>query len=149
MTTTDTISGRTDTHPVRGPEHHVLTRVIGAALALGVAYIHVTDQGGFPGEKTPTYIGVGYYLLEAVALVTAIALIVGAGRHTLKAWALTGLVALGPLAGYVLSRGPGLPGYTDDKGNWTEPLGLISLVVEAALLVLAAVLLGRSRRTAD
>lgn len=129
-----------------GPEHHVVPRVLGAALAVGVAYIHVKDQGGFPGDKAPTYVGIGYYVLEAVALVTAIALLVGAGRHTVKAWALTIGVALGPLAGYVLSRGPGLPNYADDKGNWTETIGMVSLVVEAALLVIAAAVLARSRR---
>src|SRR4051812_35629379 len=84
---------------------HIGARLIGAALALAVAYIHVKDQGGFPGDKSPTYVGIGYYLLEAAALVAAIALIVGAHRHTLKAWALTVGVALGPLVGYVLSRG--------------------------------------------
>jgi hypothetical protein len=47
-------------------------------------------------------------------------------------------VAVGPLLGYVLSRGPGLPGYDDDRGNWTEPLGLVSLGVEVLLLALAA-----------
>ena len=46
----------------------------------------------------------------------------------------------------MLSHGPGLPNYTDDKGNWTETLGLVSLIVEGALLVLAAGLVARSRR---
>lgn len=142
MTTT------TAPRPVRaGLEHHVASRVAGAALALGVAYIHIKDQGGFPGDKTPTYVGVGYYLLEALGLVTAIALLVGAGKHTAKAWALTIGIALGPLAGFVLSRGPGLPDYTDDKGNWTETIGLVSIAVEAALLVLAGFVLAHSRRS--
>ncbi|MCW2573126.1 MAG: hypothetical protein JWO88_3184 [Frankiales bacterium] len=130
------------------PERHVATRSIGALLALAVAYIHIKDQGGFPGDKAPTYVGVGYYLLEAAGLVAALALLAGAGKHTLKAWALVIGVALGPLVGFVLSRGPGLPGYTDDKGNWTEPLGVISLIVEGLLLVVAAVVLTRSTRTA-
>ena len=52
-------------------------------------------------------------------------------------WLLAAGVALGPLVGYVLSRGPGLPDYTDDVGNWGEPLGVISLIVEGVLLVLA------------
>ena len=146
MTTT---SVRTFEPPVdAAPERHVGARLLGAALAIAVAVIHVIDQGGFPGSKTPTYVGVGYYLLEAAGLVAALALIAGVHRHTLKAWALTVGVALGPLVGYVLSRGPGLPGYTDDRGNWTEPLGVISLVVEGVLLALAGVVLARSRRAA-
>lgn len=135
-----------ETH--RPAKNHVVLRVLGAALALGVAYIHVRDQGGFPGDKSPTYLAIGYYLLEAGGLGTAIALLVASRRQLVNVWTLAFGVALGPLAGFVLSRGPGLPLYTDDRGNWTEPLGVISVVVEGALLVLAAVVLGRSRRSA-
>lgn len=142
MTTTETRPA--DTQP--RVEHHLGLRLLGAALAIGVAYIHVKDQGGFPGDKTPSYVGVGYWILEGVALLTAVALLAGSRRHTLKAWVLTAGVALGPLLGYVLSRGPGLPGYTDDKGNWTEPLGLVSLLVEGLLFLIAAALIARSRR---
>jgi hypothetical protein len=127
-------------------EHHPFARVTGAVLAIAVAYIHVKDQGGFPGDKAPTYVGIGYYALEAAGLLVALALIAGLGRHTAKAWLLAGCVALGPLVGFVLSRGPGLPSYTDDKGNWTEPLAVISLVVEGLLFVIAAIVLHRSRR---
>jgi hypothetical protein len=54
-------------------------------------------------------------------------------------WWLSLGVAAGPVLGYVLSRGPGLPDYTDDIGNWTEPLGVTSLIVEDNLLITAAV----------
>jgi hypothetical protein len=129
-----------------GPAHHLAARVVGAGLALGVAYIHVKDQGGFPGDKAPRYVGIGYYGLEAAGLVVALLLLAGAGRHTVKAWLLATGVAVGPIIGFVLSRGPGLPSYTDDKGNWTETLGIVSLVVEGALLLLAGGLLARSSR---
>lgn len=89
-----------------GPESHVVSRVLGAAISL----------------------------------------LVGAARHTAKTWALSIGVALGPHAGYLLSRVPGLSNYTDDKGNWTEPLGVVRLAVEAALLVVFAAVLARSRR---
>lgn len=144
--TTNTLT-RPISSPIKGAEQHLASRVLGAGLALGVAYIHVKDQGGFPGDKAPAYVGVGYYVLELVALLTAVVLLVGAGRHTAKAWFLAVGVALMPLTGYVLSRGPGLPNYTDDKGNWTETLGVVSLTVEATLLLLAVALVVRSRRT--
>ena len=131
---------------VKGPEHHVMSRILGAGLALGVAYIHVKDQGGFPGDKLPRYVGIGYYALELAGLVTAVLLLVGAGRHTAKAWLLAVGVALMPIVGFVLSRGPGMPDYTDDKGNWTEPIGVISLIVEGVLLLLAAGLVARAQR---
>ena len=118
-----------------------LPRLASAALCLAVAAIHVIDQGGFPGSKTPVYVAYGYYALELIAVVTAVLLIAGAIR---AGWFLAMGVAAGPFIGYVLSRGPGLPGYTDDIGNWTEPLGLASLTVEALLFALAATLFLRA-----
>jgi hypothetical protein len=147
MTTTATTGRQPSTH-AKGLEHHLVSRVLGAALALGVAYIHVKDQGGFPGDKAPRYVGIGYYALEAAGLVAAILLVAGPGRHTVKAWLLSIGVAVGPIVGFVLSRGPGLPNYTDDKGNWTETIGVVSLIVEGTLLLLAAGLVARATRSA-
>jgi len=123
-------------------------RLAGAALSLGVAWIHVTDQGGFPGSKTPTYVGIGYYVLELVAVLVAAALLLAPARRRVTGWFVAVGVALGPLVGYVLSRGPGLPAYTDDRGNWAEPLGLVSLVVEGLLLLLSLAVLRSARRSA-
>ena len=67
----------------------------------------------------------------------------------MRAWGVAVLVGLGPILGYVLSRGPGLPGYTDDRGNWTEPLGLLSLAVEALLVVVAVAQLSSGSRRAQ
>jgi hypothetical protein len=130
-----------------------------AALCLAVAWIHVMDQGGFPGTKSPRYVGIGYYLLEAAGVLVAVALVASAVRPLTRSalarstraqsalpWLLAVGVAAGPLTGYLLSRGPGLPGYSDDRGNWTEPLGLVSLGVEGALLAVAAVVLRPGRR---
>lgn len=132
--------------PLPAAAHHLPPRLVGAALALGVAYVHVRDQGGFPGSKEPGYVGIGYYLLEATAVVLSLGLLAGARRHSVKVWALAVGVALGPLVGFVLSRGPGLPGYSDDRGNWTEPLALVSIAVEVSLLALTLGVLARSRR---
>lgn len=125
-------------------------RLAGVALSLGVAVIHVMDQGGFPGDKEPRYVGIGYYLIELAALAVAVLLLLpGSGRELLRTgWVLAVGVAIGPLLGYVLSRGPGLPDYTDDKGVWFEPIGVISLVLEAVLALLALSALA-GRRTSD
>jgi hypothetical protein len=108
-------------------------RLAGAALCLGVALIHVIDQGGFPGSKDPGYIAAGYYLLELAAVVAAVVLVRRSARN---GWLLALAVAAGPLLGFVLTRGPGLPSATEDRGNWSEPIGVASLVVEAVLLLL-------------
>ncbi|MET7802439.1 hypothetical protein [Streptomyces decoyicus] len=111
------------------------TQIVGALLCLAVSAIHVVDQGGVPGSKTPTYIAALYWVLEIVGVVTAVLLFAGRVR---LGWFLAMGVAAGPIAGYALSRGPGLPDFRSDVGNWTEPLGLVSLAVEGALLFLSA-----------
>ena len=54
-----------------------------------------------------------------------------------RAWAAAGLLAAATLVGFVLSRTTGLPNASDDVGNWTEALGLASMFVEGAVIVLA------------
>jgi hypothetical protein len=120
-------------------------RLIGALGAFGVYWIHVSDQHGFPGEKSG-YMRVGYYALELAAVVAAIALMAGKGRTVGNSWRLAAAVALGPMVGYLLTRGPGLPGNIDDKGNWGEPLGVLSVFVEGALLLLSIAMLRRGSR---
>jgi hypothetical protein len=108
----------------------------GALLAVGIAGIHIMDQGGIPGSKTPMYVGWAYYVLEIAAVLLALAMVVKRSRSQAATWLAAGAVAAGPLTGYVLSRGPGLPAYTDDRGNWAEPIGLLSLALEGLLLLL-------------
>lgn len=119
-------------------------RLPAALLVLAVTVIHVVDQGGLTALKDPAYVGYGYRILELAAVGCAGLLLAG----TPGSWLLAAGVAAGPLVGYILSRGPGLPSYTDDKGNWTEPLGVLAIVVEVVLLLLALTALARSRRTA-
>lgn len=127
--------------------------MLGAALCLAIVYFHVKDQNGFPGEKgmdSATYIQIGYYLIEAVGVVTAVLLLV---RSSLAAWLLAAGVAAGPMLGYVLSRSTGLPGYTGDKGNWfgeagspfTEFVDTASFAVAIVLLLLALGTVARLR----
>jgi len=49
------------------------------------------------------------------------------------------LLASGPFAMYLLTRGVGLPGDLEDKGNWNDPLGTTSLLVEGTLAITAVV----------
>jgi hypothetical protein len=110
--------------------------MVGVVGCLAVAAIHVIDQGGVPGTKGPEYVQLLYYALEAAGVLVAALLLT---KHARVGWLLSLGVAAGPIVGYVLSRGPGLPNYTDDIGNWGEPLGVVSLVVEGILLILALV----------
>lgn len=132
--TTQTLR-RSDTAPAAKNTAVTLTgRIAGALLALGITAIHLIDQGGLPGTKTPGYMQIMYYFLEVGGVVTAALLLAGVVR---VGWPLALALAVGPIVGFVLSRGPGLPSYTDDKGNWTETLGVVSLIVEASLAAIA------------
>lgn len=122
--------------------------VLGALLCLGVAYVHLADQGGyrpsewFPSSKDPHYVRYGYYVLEAAGVLAAALLLL---RPRLG-WLLALGVGAGPLTGFILTRTVGLPGATDDIGNWGEPLGIASLSVEGLLFLLALSRLVRRRR---
>jgi hypothetical protein len=120
-------------------------RIGAALLCLAVTVIHVIDQGGFPGSKQPRYVAIGYYLLEAAGIVAAVLLLRSGSQ---KGWLLAAGVALGPLVGYVLSRGPGMPSYTTDVGHWTHPLSMVSVIVESVLLVLTLWALWSARNRA-
>jgi hypothetical protein len=122
----------------------VILRAVGALGCLAIAAIHIIDQGGVPGAKDPEYVQILYYLLEVAGVLAAGLLLTNFAK---RGWILSLGVAAGPIFGYVLSRGPGLPDYRDDIGNWAEPLGVLSLVVEGILLVItAATILGTSRQ---
>ena len=61
-------------------------------------------------------------------------------------WTAAGVVSGLALAGYIVSRGIGLPQIGDDIGNWTEPLGLVAISGEGPMLIAAALHLATRRR---
>ena len=105
------------------------TVVVGLA---GIAVIHAVDSVGKWSEVR--YMFWMYIALIVGSLATAGAVLFTRSRGALLA---AGGVAASALIGYVLSRTTGLPNATDDIGNWTEPLGLASLVVEGCVIAVA------------
>lgn len=90
-----------------------------------IAAIHILD---LPGKLAETpYLGFAYLGIIGAALVL-IERVVRASR-LIDYLASAGLAAA-VLLGYAINRTVGLPGATDDIGNWFEPLGLLSLFVE-------------------
>lgn len=124
------------TPTVRRPRADTLARITGAALMLGVAYIHYLDLGSKMSEVP--YLGYMYIALIIGSVVSAVLLFV---RPRLG-WTLGGLLALGAFVGYAVNRTVGMPLAMDDIGNWGEPLGVASLVAEGAMVVLSAATLG-------
>ena len=116
-----------------------LTAVQGAgiALILVTGAIHFIDAPSSFGDAT--YKGLLFLANGIAAIVAAFGIYRGERSW---GWGLGVLVAGGALVGYVVSRTVGLPGLAPDI--WLEPLGILSLLVEAAFIVLFA----QSRREA-
>jgi hypothetical protein len=99
---------------------------------VAIAWIHLLDLGG-KMDETP-YLGVAYIGLIAGCAVSAVLL----ARRDRRGFVLAGGLAAATFVGYCLSRTTGLPAATDDIGNWTETLGVWSLVAEAAVVAVCA-----------
>jgi hypothetical protein len=129
--------------PAARHDHHLIAQAVREAAVrgtvvvglAGIAVIHAVDSVGKWSEVR--YVFWMYMALIVGALATGGAVLFTRSRLALLA---AGAIAASAFAGYVLSRTTGLPSATDDIGNWTEPLGLASLVVEGCVvaLVLAA-----------
>jgi hypothetical protein len=119
----------------------LVARGAGAVGLAAIALIHVLDAPGtYDGTR---YIFWLYIALIAGCLVGAALLLRAPSR---RAWLAATVLSLSPFIGFVLSRSTGLPGDTGDIGNWTEPLGLASLFVEACVCALSLYGLTLARR---
>lgn len=127
-------------------------------------------------ERTPSsaVIGLSLLLLCVTALVHYLAIpdklgetrllgwsyiLLVAGCSAAGAWLLSDrwrlgyilgtVVCGGALLAFILTRTVGLLGSApDDIGNWGEPAAIVSLIVEAAFVVIALMQLGRQRAAA-
>ncbi|HZE06952.1 MAG TPA: hypothetical protein VE127_17120 [Solirubrobacteraceae bacterium] len=110
-----------------------------AALGLGVAcVVHLIDG---PGSLTDQfYAGALELALAAACLPLAILLLV---RPLPILWSTALALNLAGLLVFVASRTVGLPGSTDDIGNWGQTLGVVNVVAELGVIAAAAAALGR------
>ena len=152
MTTSTTRSAAksarsTDLHPdnagARLIDQHLHARRITVALSLAVvAAIHILD---LPGKFAETpYLAYAYIgIIIASVIIVERVLFVGSKIDFLAAAALSAAV----IVGFVINRTVGMPMATGDIGNWFEPLGLLSIVVEAFVIWQALVAVALHRRT--
>jgi len=118
----------------------ISVRLVGALLAVAIAAVHVADQGGVTVLNSPAWIGWGYRMIEVGGVLVALVLLVPRPAWLGPAWlglAAGALLGAGPFIAYVASRTVGLPGDPGDVGNWGYWVGTVSLVIEAALVVLS------------
>jgi hypothetical protein len=130
----------TDRHDIKDAIRDGVARAAAAVGLAGVALIHLLDA---PSKFSETpYLGWMYVALMAGSLATAFALVRGSSS---AAWAAAVLLPAGAIVGYVLTRTVGLPQANGDIGNWSEPLGMASLLVEGTLVAVGGhVLLERA-----
>jgi drug/metabolite transporter (DMT)-like permease len=109
-----------------------VTRQRSAAIALavtGLIHLAITPEG----LDAQTYVGVLFLLGGVTCLTAAVLLWRGDDR---RVWTVAALVCAGMFAAFILSRTVGLPGFKEEE--W-EPIGLVSLVAEAWVVVAALV----------
>jgi hypothetical protein len=125
---TDTVAA----HQLRTAMREAAVRATTAIGLAGIAVIHAVDGVGKWSETR--YLFWMYMALIVAALITATGVLFSHSPRWLLAAA--GLAA-SVFAGYVINRTVGLPGATGEIGNWTEPLGLASLLVEGSVIAVA------------
>ena len=121
----------------------VSERLVGAGISVivFVGLIHLIDA---PGDlQEATYQGM-LFLANFFGAVTAA---IGIYRGHGWGWSLGVLVAGGAFVGYVVSRTVGLPGLPVEE-EWLEPLGLLSLIVEALFVGLSLTIFVRPAKEA-
>ena len=110
----------------------------GLLLLAGIGFIHFRD---IPEKLDETaYLGWLYILLVAGCAAAGAWLLSSQWKN---GYALGLLISAGAIIFYVLTRTTGLPNARDDIGNWAEPSGIISLILEAAFVVLSLLQLRR------
>jgi hypothetical protein len=120
-----------------------ITRTLAIVGLAGMALIHLLD---LPGTIS-AHPYIGWLYIGLIVSATAVGGVLRRSSDT-RAWKATGGLALSVIVAYTLSRTTGLPGSTDDIGNWGQSLGIASLFVEGLLVALcASVVVERGRRT--
>ena len=127
------------------PAIHRRTALVAALLLVAVGVVHLID--GPASLSDMAYVG-GLQLALVVAVVPLAVLL--CTRPLPALWHAAGALCTLALAVFVASRTIGLPGSTDDIGNWGQALGIVNIGTEAAIIALAAyaVLLRGPRRGA-
>jgi hypothetical protein len=115
------------------PTHaHQVPRSAAIVGLFGIALIHLLELQS--KLKEVPYLGIGYMLLIAASVIAAGMLV---HRNSRLGWMVAGGAAFATIIGFTLTRTVGLPLSTDDIGNWLEPMGLASLLVEGSVAALA------------
>ena len=126
-------------HPIlRRRARHRRAAIIAALLLAAVGVVHLIDG---PGSLSDVFY-IGALELALVAAVVPLAVLL-CTRPLPAFWHAAGALCTLALAVFVASRTVGLPGSTDDIGNWGQTLGLVSIVTELAVIAVAGYAVAR------
>ena len=102
--------------------------IVPATLTAAVAHLPVIA----PHLDEAPYLGILFIVLASACFVLGAALISADAPIVYLAAAVTCGLAM---VGYVLTRTVAMPMIADDVGNWLEPLGVVSMLAEAVVVV--------------
>jgi hypothetical protein len=112
--------------------------VLAAGALIALAVVHLIDG---PGSLTDqAYIGTLELSLSAACVVLAVMLVVRPSRDV---WLVVAALTWAALGLFVASRTVGLPGSSDDIGNWQPTLGLVNVATELVIIAVASRALAR------
>jgi hypothetical protein len=107
-----------------------VTRLAGILLILVVGLIHLYKA---PEHfEAATYLGAAFVINFVGSLVAAVGIFFGAKNW---GWLLGAWIAGGAFIAYLVAHATGLAGFEDAVGNWANPWGSFSLIVEGLYLV--------------
>ncbi len=93
---------------------------------IGIAGVHIAD---LPAKWQETRYMAWMYIGAILACALLIdRLVVSTSKRDYLA---ASFISVSVLLGYIINRSVGMPGATGDIGNWFEPLGFLSLFIEA------------------
>ncbi|HVB44194.1 MAG TPA: hypothetical protein VNF47_16020 [Streptosporangiaceae bacterium] len=110
-----------------------------AVAAIGLMAVGIIHALQIPGQISgAAWLTAGFALLAVTAPSCALWLLARPGPLS---WLAGGLLCLGTMCGYVLTRSVPLPGDQQDVGNWLEPMGMAAVITEGIVTVLALLVL--------
>ena len=117
-------------------EARVINRLLIIVGLNALVLVHILD---LPSKlQEAPYLAVGYLGLISLALLLMQQLM---RRDSPLLYITAGLLGTGVAIAFITTRTVGLPMAMDDIGNWTEPLGLASLIIDVYLVVQAVLAL--------